>query len=87
MLAIEKRRMELDEQGEVQIFGRIYRKEDIRINGGFVEVDGIFPKVQYSLSEIQERLKEYTQLMSLLANISEEKGDSSAYHVSLFQIK
>ena len=78
MLEIEKRRTELDELDEVQIFGKIYKKQDIRINGLFLEVEGIFPKVQYNLSEIQERLKGYSQLMSLIFTLAEKKDKSSS---------
>ena len=78
MLEIEKRRTELDELDEVQIFGKIYKKQDIRINGLFLEVEGIFPKVQYNLSEIQERLKGDSQLMSLIFTLAEKKDKSSS---------
>ena len=57
------------------VVGRIWKKEDIRITGEFIEVN-VFPKVQHKLSEVLKREKGYSQLMSLLDTLGEHKEDS-----------
>ena len=73
----EKFRKELDEAGKVQLFGRIYKKDDFKINGKVLEVDGFFPQVKFDLRMIERSYKDYTQFTSLLASLGHEVARSN----------
>ena len=48
-----KYRKELDEAGKVQLFVRTYKKDDLKINGQFLEVEGVLPLRLFELIKIE----------------------------------
>ena len=68
----EKIRKELDDEGKIQLFGNIYKKDDFKINGKNLEVDGFFPQVKFDLKMIERSYKQHTQLSNLLESLGHE---------------
>ena len=68
----EKIRKELDDEGKIQLFGNIYKKDDFKINGKNLEVDGFFPQVKFDLKMIERSYKQHTQLTNLLEILGHE---------------
>ena len=73
-----KYRKELDEVGKVQLFGRTYKKNDLKINGQFLEVEGVLPLRRFELQDIEGKYQDYTQLIDLLASLGYQLTISSA---------
>ena len=68
----EKLRKELDNAGEIQLFGKIYKKDEYKINDKNLEVDGVFPQVKFDLKMIERSYKQHTQLTNLLESLGHE---------------
>ena len=58
-ICVVKFRKELDEAGEVQLFGETFKKVNLKINGQFLEVDRVFPLRRFDL----QFLKDYTKII------------------------
>ena len=77
-IGVAKYRKELDEAGKVQLFGRTYKKDDLKINGQFLEVEGVWPLRRFELQDIEGKYQDYTQLIDLLASLGYQVTISSA---------
>ena len=56
----EKLRKDDDDAGRIQLFGKMYKKDDFKINGKNLEVDGFFPQVKFDLKMIERSYTQYT---------------------------
>ena len=77
-IGVAKYRKELDEAGKVQLFVRTYKKDDLKINGQFLEVEGVLPLRRFELQDIEGKYQDYTQLIDLLASLGYQVTISSA---------
>ena len=77
-ICVVKFRKELDEAGEVQLFGETFKKVNLKINGQFLEVDRVFPLRKFDLQCIEMLYQDYTQLIDLLASLGHQVTRSSA---------
>ena len=73
----EKLRKDDDDAGRIQLFGKMYKKDDFKINGKNLEVDGFFPQVKFDLKMIERSCKQHTQLINLLESLGHEAIMSS----------